>query len=116
MRDGNAQAQSTLSRRGCYRQVRDNLRVKEVTLDKESGVRRIVCHNPDPARPHRDITSRVRRVRRARRAFLPHPVRRRPSSLLASSTQRIIDATARQVSHCHGVRGVVSKTVPSAAT
>ena len=43
MRDGNAQAQAALSR---YRQVRDSLRLKEVTLDGESGMRWIVCHNP----------------------------------------------------------------------
>jgi transposase len=46
MRDGNAHAQAALSRQGRYRQVRDNLRVKEVTLDEQSGVRWIVCHNP----------------------------------------------------------------------
>jgi len=46
MRDGNAQAQAALSRQGRYRAVRDNLRVKEVTLDDNSGVRWIVCHNP----------------------------------------------------------------------
>jgi transposase len=49
MRDGNAQAQAALSRQGRYRAVRDNLRVKEVTLDGESGVRWIVCHNPHEA-------------------------------------------------------------------
>ena len=46
MRDGNAQAQAALSRQGRYRVVRDNLRVKEVTLEGESGIRWIVCHNP----------------------------------------------------------------------
>jgi Transposase DDE domain len=49
MRDGNAQAQAALSRQGRYRQVRDNLRVKEVALEGESGVRWIVCHNPHEA-------------------------------------------------------------------
>ena len=49
MRDGNAQAQAALSRQGRYRQVRVNLRVKEVTLDTESGIRWIVCHNPHEA-------------------------------------------------------------------
>ncbi len=49
MRDGNAQAQAALSRQGRYRAVRDNLRVKEVTLDNQSGVRWIVCHNPHEA-------------------------------------------------------------------
>ncbi len=43
MRDGNPRAQAALSRQGRYRQVRDNLRVKEVRLDEAaeqgSGVR-----------------------------------------------------------------------------
>ncbi len=42
----NPRAQAALSRQGRYRAVRDNLRVKEVTLPGESGVRWIVCHNP----------------------------------------------------------------------
>jgi hypothetical protein len=46
MRDGNPRAQAALSRQGRYRAVRDHLRVKEVVLDSESGVRWIVCHNP----------------------------------------------------------------------
>ena len=49
MRDGNPRAQAALSRQGRYRQVRDNLRVKEVALEGESGVRWIVCHNPHEA-------------------------------------------------------------------
>jgi hypothetical protein len=44
MRDGNPQAQAALFCQGRYRAVRDNLRVKEVTLDGESEVRWIVCH------------------------------------------------------------------------
>jgi transposase len=46
MRDGNPRAQEALSRQGRDRQVRDNLRVKEVALEGESRVRWIVCHNP----------------------------------------------------------------------
>jgi hypothetical protein len=56
MRDGNPRAQAALSRQGRYRQVRDNLRVEEVTLPGESGVRWIVCHNP--AEAERDATRR----------------------------------------------------------
>jgi hypothetical protein len=62
MRDGNAHAQAALSRQGRYRQVRDNLRVKEVTLDGESGVRWIVCHNPVEA--ERDATRRTEALTR----------------------------------------------------
>jgi transposase len=46
MRDGSADAQAALARQGRYQTVRDNLRVKEVRLDDESGKRWIVCHNP----------------------------------------------------------------------
>jgi Transposase DDE domain len=65
MRDGNPRAQAALSRQGRYRQVRDNLRVKEVRLDDQGqgsatadgvGVRWIVCHNPHEA--ERDKTRR----------------------------------------------------------
>lgn len=53
MRDGNAQAQAALSRQGRYRyrQVRDNLRVKEVVLEGESGVRWNVCHERELLTP-----------------------------------------------------------------
>jgi transposase len=62
MRDGNAQAQAALSRQGRYRAVRDNLRVKEVTLDGESGIRWIVCHNPHEA--ERDAARRQEALER----------------------------------------------------
>jgi transposase len=56
MRDGSPDAQSALARQGRYQTVRDNLRVKEVRLDDESGKRWIVCHNPLEA--ERDKTQR----------------------------------------------------------
>ncbi len=66
MRDGNTQAQAALSRQGRYRQVRDNLRVKEVRLDEAaeqgSGVRWIVCHNPVEA--ERDAARRTEALTR----------------------------------------------------
>lgn len=34
---------------GRHQQVRDNLRVKEVTLQGTPGIRWVVCHNPDEA-------------------------------------------------------------------
>jgi transposase len=53
MRDGSPDAQAALARQGRYRSVRDNLRVKEVTLGDQAagGERRrfIVCHNPAEA-------------------------------------------------------------------
>jgi transposase len=62
MRDGNPRAQAALSRQGRYRQVRDNLRVKEVVLEGESGVRWIVCHNPHEA--ERDAARRQEALER----------------------------------------------------
>jgi hypothetical protein len=62
MRDRNADAQAALSRQGRYRQVRDNLRVKEVTLNDDSGVRWIVCHNPHEA--ERDAARRTEALQR----------------------------------------------------
>ena len=49
MRDGNKLAAQALARPGRYQDVRENLRVKEVRLDDQPGVRWIVCHNPEQA-------------------------------------------------------------------
>ena len=49
MRDGSPLAQTALSQRGRYRQVRDNLRVKEVHLDAAPGRRWVICVNPGQA-------------------------------------------------------------------
>jgi hypothetical protein len=62
MRDGSADAQAALSRQGRYQTVRDNLRVKEVRLDDESGKRWIVCHNPFEA--ERDQAQREAAIER----------------------------------------------------
>jgi hypothetical protein len=59
MRDGAPDHETALSRQGRYRQVRDNLRVKEVRLDSDGQRRFIVCHNPveaDRDRARRDDT------------------------------------------------------------
>jgi transposase len=48
MRDGNPLVEQVLSRPGRYQQVKDNLRVKEVTVD-DGDIRFIICHNPDQA-------------------------------------------------------------------
>jgi hypothetical protein len=55
LRDGNTLVEAVLSRQGRYQQVRDNLRVKEVTVDAHDA-RFIICHNPDQA--ERDKTAR----------------------------------------------------------
>lgn len=49
MRDGSADAAEALSRQGRFKEVRDNLRVKEVRLDSTPDRRWIVCHNPAEA-------------------------------------------------------------------
>ncbi len=50
LRSGMKQTEQALSRQGRYRQVRDNLRVKEVRVgDGDSAQRFIVCHNPSEA-------------------------------------------------------------------
>jgi hypothetical protein len=74
MRDGSPDAQAALARQGRYQTVRDNLRVKEVRLDDESGKRWIVCHNPfeaerDAAQREAALTrieTELERIRQAR--------------------------------------------------
>ncbi|MEZ5298037.1 MAG: IS1634 family transposase [Ilumatobacteraceae bacterium] len=56
IRDGTADARAALSRQGRFKTVRDNLRVKEVRLDDDTGKRWIVCHNPHEA--ERDAAQR----------------------------------------------------------
>ncbi|PWU49672.1 IS1634 family transposase [Micromonospora sp. S4605] len=48
MRDGNPLVDQVLSRQGRYQQVRDNLRVKEVTVQGQDA-RFVICHNPEQA-------------------------------------------------------------------
>jgi len=63
LRSGMPQTEAALSRQGRYRQIRDNLRVKEVRVgDGEAAERYIVCHNP--AEAERDQARRQQRVDR----------------------------------------------------
>jgi hypothetical protein len=61
MRDGNPLASQALARQGRYQQVKENLRVKEVTLES-TDVRFVICHNPEQAT--RDRTQRDEALRR----------------------------------------------------
>jgi hypothetical protein len=61
MRDGSPDAPAALARQGRYRNVRDNLRVKEVDLGIE-GKRFVVCHNP--AEAERDRAERAAQLER----------------------------------------------------
>jgi transposase len=55
MREHNPLVEQVLSRQGRYQQVKDNLRVKEVSIES-TDVRYIICHNPEQA--ERDRTAR----------------------------------------------------------
>jgi hypothetical protein len=63
LRSGMPQTEAALARPGRYRTVRDNLRVKEVSVgDGDAAQRFIVCHNP--AEAERDKLRREQRIRR----------------------------------------------------
>jgi hypothetical protein len=47
MRTGAPRVEEVLTRQGRYKEVRENLRVKEVRLEHSPGWRWIICHNPD---------------------------------------------------------------------
>jgi hypothetical protein len=57
LRSGSAEASAALSRQGRYKEVRDNLQVKEARLG-DDGDRFIICYNPDQA--ERDAAIRAR--------------------------------------------------------
>jgi Transposase DDE domain len=60
MRAGEPACEAALARQGRYRQVRDNLRVKEVRLGEGDAQRRfIVCHNPDEQARDRERRERA---------------------------------------------------------
>jgi DDE family transposase len=61
LRSGSAEAAAALARPGRYRQVADNLQVKEVRLpdDVASGDRFVVCFNPEAAERDRQIRQRL---------------------------------------------------------
>ncbi|MGH2851182.1 MAG: IS1634 family transposase [Solirubrobacteraceae bacterium] len=63
LRSGMAQTEHALSRQGRYRQVKDNLRVKEVSVgDGDAAERFVVCHNPQEA--ERDRARRQQQIAR----------------------------------------------------
>jgi DDE family transposase len=61
LRSGSAEAAAALARPGRYRQVTDNLQVKEVRLgdDVASGDRFVVCFNPEAADRDRAVRERL---------------------------------------------------------
>jgi len=64
LRSGMPETETALSRQGRYRQIRDNLRVKEVRVgDGDAAERYIVCHNPAEAqRDHARRQTQIRRI------------------------------------------------------
>lgn len=65
MRNGSPDAQAALSRPGRYQQVRENLRVKEVSVGEgEAATRYVICHNP--AEAERDQALRDETITRLR--------------------------------------------------
>jgi hypothetical protein len=61
LRSGSREAAAALSRPGRYRQVADNLQVKEVRLLAEVGAddRFVVCHNAEAAERDRQVRERL---------------------------------------------------------
>jgi hypothetical protein len=49
LRAGTPHVEEVLARQGRYRQVRDNLRIKEIRLDAAPDLRWVLCSNPDEA-------------------------------------------------------------------
>ncbi|HEY2598592.1 MAG TPA: IS1634 family transposase [Candidatus Dormibacteraeota bacterium] len=63
LRSGMKETEAVLARQGRYRQVKDNLRVKEVKLSDDPAAERfVVCHNPIEA--ERDRTRREQQITR----------------------------------------------------
>jgi Transposase DDE domain len=60
LRSGSPDVKAALSRQGRYKEVRDNLQVKEVRLGDDNHDRFIICYNPDQA--ERDAAIRARLV------------------------------------------------------
>lgn len=62
LRSGSKTAKAALSRQGRYKQIAENMQVKEVKIGDETGAtdRFIVCYNPDQA--VRDAATRARHV------------------------------------------------------
>lgn len=60
LRSGEPASEAALARQGRYRQVRDNLRVKEIRLGEGDAQRRfIVCHNPEEQARDRERRQRA---------------------------------------------------------
>jgi transposase len=98
MRDGSADAIEALSRQGRYQSVRDNLRVKEVRLDRTPDRRWIVCHNP--AEAERDKATRDAAVARLEAELAAIKAARARDAARAKKTRRKISDEAHRRAEC----------------
>jgi hypothetical protein len=98
MRDGSADAAAALARQGRYQVVRDNLRVKEVTLDATPGKRWIICHNPVEA--DRDQATRERHLARIDVELARIATARAKAGAKAAKTGRIADDQPHRRAEC----------------
>ena len=104
MRSGSAGVEEVLARQGRYREVRENLRVKEVRLEHSPGWRWIICHNPDQAvrdAAARDgalerITAELTRITDARART---KTRAGKASTAAAATKAAAARTAEEEAH-----------------
>ncbi len=95
MRDGSADAAEALGRAGRYQSVRDNLRVKEVRVERTPDRRWIVCHNPTEA--ERDKAKRDAAIERLQAELAAIAAARARDAAKATKTRkRVSDETHRK--------------------
>jgi hypothetical protein len=98
MRDGSPDAAAALARQGRYQVVRDNLRVKEVTLDATPGKRWIICHNPVEA--DRDQATRDRHLARIEAELARIATARSKARARAAQTGKVADDEPHRRAEC----------------
>ena len=98
MRDGSADAAAALARQGRYQVVRDNLRVKEVTVDATPGKRWIICHNPVEA--ERDQQTRDKHLARVEAELARIANARAKASAKAAKAGKIADDGPHRKAEC----------------
>ena len=98
MRDGSADAAEALARAGRYQSVRDNLRVKEVRLDRTPDRRWIVCHNP--AEAERDKAKRDATIARLEDELATIKTARARAAAKATKTKKKVSDEAHRQAEC----------------
>jgi len=98
MRDGSPDAAEALARAGRYQSVRDNLRVKEVTLASTPDRRWVVCHNP--AEAERDKTQRDAAVARLEAELATIAAGRARDAARAKTKRKKVSDDAHRKAEC----------------